>query len=63
MKNILAALVETSVKNVVHRDLSMGNILISKHGEVKIIDFGFATYENRLENFLEGVGTPGFIPP
>lgn len=35
--------------NIVHRDLTPGNILMSYLGEVKIADFGIATAENRLQ--------------
>ncbi|MBS2027611.1 MAG: serine/threonine protein kinase [Deltaproteobacteria bacterium] len=28
--------------NVVHRDVSLDNILLSRHGEVKVVDFGIA---------------------
>lgn len=33
--------------NIIHRDVSPGNILISEEGEVKVSDFGIAKYENR----------------
>lgn len=48
MMKILEALVETSDKNIVHRDLSMSNILVSKLGEIKIIDFGFCAEVGNL---------------
>jgi serine/threonine protein kinase len=35
--------------NIVHRDVTPGNILISYLGEIKIADFGIATAENRLQ--------------
>ena len=31
-------------KNAVHLDLKLENILVNANMEVKIIDFGFATY-------------------
>jgi serine/threonine protein kinase len=59
-------------KSVIHRDLKPRNILISKSGEVKIIDFGIAAYDQtpgdestRKEVTREGVviGTPAYMSP
>ena len=36
--------------NVVHRDISPQNILVSAHGATKIIDFGIAKTRNRLSS-------------
>ena len=54
-------------KQVIHRDIKPGNILLSRQGEVKLVDFGIAT---SLEDTDDGLtrdgmvlGTPSYIPP
>ncbi len=40
---------------IVHRDVSPPNIMMSKNGEVKVVDFGLAKADSQLENTDEGV--------
>jgi serine/threonine protein kinase len=51
--------------NIVHRDVSPGNILLEYKGNVKLTDFGIATAENRLQVELSHValGKLVYIPP
>ena len=54
------------VKNIVHRDLKLENILISdvdKYGikTIKVCDFGFSKYED--EQVKNVVGTLEYLPP
>jgi serine/threonine-protein kinase len=50
---------------VLHRDVSPGNVVVCKHGTVKLIDFGIARSPNRLNRTLPGPfkGTAQFMAP
>lgn len=51
---------------LMHRDIKPSNILISVHGEVKVLDFGVARADFRAREALTRdlyVGTPGYMAP
>ena len=54
-------------REVVHRDIKPANILLSKRGEVKLVDFGIATSAEDSESGLtrEGMtlGSPAYMAP
>lgn len=51
--------------NLVHRDMSPQNIMVSYEGEVKVIDFGIAKAESQLEQTKTGTlkGKFGYMSP
>ncbi len=50
---------------IVHRDVSPPNIMLSKNGEVKVVDFGLAKADSQIEITDEGVikGKFGYLSP
>jgi eukaryotic-like serine/threonine-protein kinase len=50
---------------IVHRDMSPPNVLITRYGEVKIVDFGLAKANSQLEESEPGIikGKFGYLSP
>ncbi|KAE8582886.1 hypothetical protein XENTR_v10020354 [Xenopus tropicalis] len=46
-KHVIQGLCHLQKKNIIHHDIRPGNILITSFGEVKIGEFGFATFGER----------------
>jgi len=51
--------------NLVHRDISPDNLIISKHGVVKVLDFGIAKAETQVHKTTTGMlkGKMAYMPP
>jgi serine/threonine-protein kinase len=51
---------------VVHRDIKPANILVSKGGEIKLVDFGIAQSDEEEESLTKegmALGTPSYMAP
>ena len=64
LKELLRALEFLAQKQVIHRDVSSGNVMIGSQGEVKLGDFGYAAQlsSERLKRTTV-VGTPRWMAP
>ena len=65
IQDVARGLEYTHRKNIIHRDIKPSNVLISNHGDVKLIDFGVAKDEKPSKLTVTGmiVGTPSYMSP
>jgi serine/threonine protein kinase len=66
LRQIAAALSAVHAKNVLHRDLKPGNIMLRKDGTIALIDFGLAKrakLESEITDKGEIFGTPYYMSP
>ncbi|KAK9874680.1 hypothetical protein WA026_005500 [Henosepilachna vigintioctopunctata] len=64
MKQVVEGIKYLHSHNILHRDISLSNLLLTKDMQVKIADFGLATQLSRPdEKHLTMCGTPNFISP
>ncbi|HET9110698.1 MAG TPA: serine/threonine-protein kinase [Ktedonobacterales bacterium] len=49
---------------IIFRDLKPANVMVTRKGQVKLIDFGIARlFSNRQSRDTQALGTPGYAPP
>lgn len=64
LRQVVAGLLYLHSHNIMHRDISLSNLLLSKDMQVKIADFGLATQLKRPdERHMTMCGTPNYISP
>ena len=64
LMQICDCLKEIHEKNIIHRDLTLSNIMLTKNNEVKIIDFGIARiFDPQKISDTEFLGTRGYAAP
>lgn len=61
IRQLLFAVQEMHSSNIAHRDVKLENALINSEGQVKLIDFGFAT--STLTRSEVNCGTPNYMSP
>ncbi|WP_394844498.1 protein kinase [Pendulispora brunnea] len=62
MTDVAQVLAAAHARGLIHRDIKPENVMITRRGEVKVLDFGIARYgEDETSAWI--VGTPGYMPP
>jgi peroxiredoxin len=66
-KGIARGLAAAHASGVIHRDIKPSNVLVTRHGDVKLLDFGIARPMKKISTTLTGtgqlLGTPGYMAP
>ncbi len=61
---VASGLAMAHAREVIHRDVKPGNVLLGRDGAVKVSDFGLAFALSTLTQDESGIsGTPGYVPP
>lgn len=63
LKQLINGLLYLHSHNILHRDLTLANLLLTKDMKVKIADFGLATKIEPGEDHKTLCGTPNYISP
>jgi len=63
IKSVCSALNYAHKYNFVHCDIKPGNIMIDRHGEVLLTDFGISRMTDAATATMVGFGTPAYMAP
>ncbi|TGZ39750.1 Neither inactivation nor afterpotential protein C [Temnothorax longispinosus] len=64
LREVIRALIHLHEHNVIHRDVRGSNIVLTKEGEVKLVDFGLSrTMKSELEKRRTYIGSPSWMAP
>lgn len=66
MKQVLSAVTYLHSRGIIHRDLKPENILLEEAGDdlnIKLVDFGTATFYNRKKRLTGKMGTAYYVAP
>lgn len=67
IKKVVYALSKLHEQRILHLDIKLSNIMVTKDGEIRLIDFGLANHlglpDIIHESFYEPKGTPCYIAP
>ncbi|XP_025994439.1 neither inactivation nor afterpotential protein C isoform X2 [Solenopsis invicta] len=64
LREVIKALIHLHEHNIIHRDIRGNNIVLTKEGEVKLVDFGLSrTMTNELEKRHSYIGSPSWMAP
>ncbi|XP_043799289.1 neither inactivation nor afterpotential protein C isoform X4 [Apis laboriosa] len=64
LKEVIQAMIYLNENNVMHRDIRGSNILLTKEGEIKLVDFGLSrTCQSEIGKRYTCVGSPSWMAP
>ena len=63
LHSVCGALSYAHRENMVHCDIKSANIMLNKHGEAMLTDFGIARVTDAATATMVGVGTPAYMAP
>ncbi len=63
MSQLLKVLAHMASKKIVHRNLKPSSIVMEDKHNIRVINFGLATYVNGPKSNIGICGTPGYIAP